>query len=99
MAPEPDPSADLPGDIRKLLAETVKAHEDVERAYNEYLKAISLRRARVLKLRTRGVTGYSLARYLGVSQTSIGNWINGTPKARRRSHPTVRASRTTKTTE
>lgn len=63
-------------DVQALIDEALEIHGKLPAAQATVDALLAARRAKVMKLRSRGVSGYELARIFGVSQTTIGNWTN-----------------------
>lgn len=62
-----------PPKVQALAEEAIAAHEEYEQAKARMNDLLTLRRARILKARAHGVSGYYLSKRIGLSQTMIGN--------------------------
>lgn len=63
----------LDAESKALLGQVMNDQQELDDLEAKTNTVLTRRRQRVLALRARGVSGYRLARELGVSQTTIGN--------------------------
>lgn len=73
MTDQVETETELSPEQQKLVDAVLAQHEALPAAQAEVDKILARRRAAVLRARAVGVSGYRLAKVMGVSQTTISN--------------------------